>query len=179
MNKKTVLIGLISSCVILSTILVLSFVYVKANNFQIFIAASESMAPTLKRGDVLAAQGGVDITNIVAEYGTGDIIVFHKPRSPDELIVHRAVEKHESSGVTYLTTKGDNNIGPDPWQVYDDDLVGIVVEVNSSPIVIFSHQLLLILLTVGLGVLSVVVYYSMASERRKQERQLSIPRPPD
>lgn len=91
--------------------------------YPLLAVASGSMVPTLNVGDLIVVQGGLTVSDINATYGTGDIIVFHKPSNPDELIVHRAVEE-EAQG---LTTKGDHNPTVDPWTVYDSDLVGKVV----------------------------------------------------
>jgi len=95
-------------------------------DYPLFVVASGSMETTLYRGDLIVVQGGLNTSDIVAAYETGDIIVFHRPDSPEELIVHRAVEKYQN-GDAYLKTKGDNNPGRDPWDVYDNDLVGKVV----------------------------------------------------
>jgi signal peptidase I len=74
---------------------------------------SESMLPTLNIGDIIIVQG-VQVTQIHANYTTGDIVVYRRP-SDDKLIVHRAVSivGNETDGY-WITVKGDNNLGPDP-----------------------------------------------------------------
>jgi signal peptidase I len=78
---------------------------------------------TLHVGDLIIVQG-IDPKNIQTAYGTGDIIVFHKPKTSegasDELIVHRAVanETNPANGLVYFETKGDGNSGPDAFD-YD------------------------------------------------------------
>jgi len=57
----------------------------------------------------------------------GDIIVFHKPGSWSELIVHRAVDKYETGDGYYFVTKGDNNGSKDPYPVPEQNLVGKVI----------------------------------------------------
>ena len=96
-------------------------------DYPLLAVASGSMIPTLNVGDLIIVQGGLNVDDIVAQYETGDIIVFHKPSNPDELIVHRAVEKYGSGDTAFLKTKGDNNTPLDTWNVYDSDLVGKVV----------------------------------------------------
>jgi signal peptidase len=92
-------------------------------DYPLLAVASGSMVPTLNVGDLIIVQGGFTVSDINATHETGDIIVFHKPYNPDELIVHRAVgEKGDE-----LLTKGDNNPTVDPWEVNDGDLVGKVV----------------------------------------------------
>lgn len=98
--------------------------------YPLLAVASGSMVPTLNVGDLIVVQGGLNPEDIVAAYGTGDIIVFHSPRDHEELIVHRAVDKFENEGVWYFKTKGDHNSNVDPWPkggVPEDDVVGKVV----------------------------------------------------
>jgi len=94
-------------------------------DYPLLAVASGSMVPTLNVGDLIVVQGGLNVNDVIAEYETGDIVVFHKPRNPDELIVHRAVES-KSDG---LVTKGDHNSSPDYWTVTDEELVGKVVSI--------------------------------------------------
>ena len=96
-------------------------------DFPMLAVASGSMIPTLNIGDLIIVQGGLNVDDIVAQYETGDIIVFHSPDVPNELIVHRAVEKNGSGDTAFLKTKGDNNPNRDHWDVYNSDLVGKVV----------------------------------------------------
>jgi signal peptidase I len=73
---------------------------------------STSMLPTLNVGDVIIVQG-IPIDQIHANYTTGDIVVFRSQSDLDKLIVHRAVKIENRSNGYWLTTKGDNNAGPD------------------------------------------------------------------
>jgi len=85
---------------------------------------------TLHVGDLIIVQG-VRAEDIYAapfnETGrSGDIIVFHQSGS-DELIVHRAIDEAVENGtVTWFTTKGDGNSGPDQ-PIPASSLVGRVV----------------------------------------------------
>jgi len=63
---------------------------------------------TLHVGDLIIVQG-VNPEDLNADYPNSDIIVFHKPTNPDELIVHRIISKQEIDGKLYFTTKGDGN----------------------------------------------------------------------
>jgi signal peptidase len=119
----------VKSLILLAVILVVIVVswfglksYLRTD-YPLLAVASGSMVPTLKVGDLIIVQGGFTVSDINATHETGDIIVFHKPYNPDELIVHRAVEESGEG----LTTKGDNNPTVDPWTVNDGDLVGKVV----------------------------------------------------
>jgi signal peptidase I len=63
---------------------------------------------TLHVGDLLILQG-LDAKDYKTDYPNSDIIVFHNPQNPDELIVHRIVSAEEINGVIYFRTKGDGN----------------------------------------------------------------------
>ena len=70
-------------------------------------------ARTLHIGDLIIVQG-VNPADLNADYPNSDIIVFHKPGDPEELIVHRIVAKEERDGTLYFYTKGDGN-GVNKW----------------------------------------------------------------
>ncbi len=83
-------------------------------------------ARTLHTGDLIIIQG-VNPASLNADYPNSDIIVFHKPTNPDELIVHRIISKQEIQGTLYFKTKGDGNgntwpdtpvYGIDEWADY-------------------------------------------------------------
>jgi signal peptidase len=88
---------------------------------------SNSMYPTLKVGDLLIVQGGLNGVDIRADPKNGDIIVFRHPYSPSEFVVHRAIEKYERGGLWYFRTKGDNISYPDSWIISEKDLIGKVI----------------------------------------------------
>jgi signal peptidase I len=69
---------------------------------------SHPFARTLHIGDLIIIQG-VNPTDLKADYPNSDIIVFHNPSDPSELIVHRIVAKEERNGTLYFYTKGDGN----------------------------------------------------------------------
>ena len=94
--------------------------------------SSGSMIPTLNIGDLIVIQGGLNGSEIKAGYYNpnnssegGDIIVFHKPGNPSELIVHRVVRKYydEKLKKWFFITKGDNNRSEDPWNPVPEDCV--------------------------------------------------------
>jgi len=93
--------------------------------------ASGSMEPVLYKGDLILVQGVHNACEIHAapkyEDPPGDIIVFHSPRDPSELIVHRAVKKiNDTDGSCSFKTQGDVVPGynPDGWVVKESDIVG-------------------------------------------------------
>ena len=90
---------------------------------------------TLHTGDLILVQG-VKPADLNANYPDSDIIVFHKPSNPNELIVHRIVSQEEINGTLVFRTKGDGNgnkwpgspqLGMDSWSIPQELIVGKVV----------------------------------------------------
>ncbi len=46
-----------------------------------------------------------------------DVIVFHRPDNPAELVVHRIISLKHVGDALVIKTQGDNNPVPDPWTV--------------------------------------------------------------
>jgi signal peptidase I len=69
---------------------------------------------TLHKGDIIIIQG-VEPSVLNGNYPDSDIIVFHRPDNPSELIVHRIVKTETINGKLYFYTKGDGNSPPDTW----------------------------------------------------------------
>ncbi len=90
--------------------------------------ASGSMEPVLYTGDLILIKGGLNASKIYAATKDadppGDIIVFHRPYSSRDLIVHRAVEKINENGSYIFKTQGDANPTPDSWEIKETDIVG-------------------------------------------------------
>ncbi len=140
-------------------------------DYPLLAVASGSMRPTLNVGDLIAVQGGFNVSDITAVYETGDIIVFHNPTNPDDLIVHRAVEKHQNGDAFYLKTQGDNNSVIDRWEIYDDDLVGKVV--GTVPylghVPLFVHTPTGIMIIVVLLVILILLEFIIPVVKEKRE----------
>lgn len=101
--------------------------YLVAPEARYFAVASTTMYPTLVVGDLVRVESVDDPSQTAADNETGDIIVFYKPSDPNDIVVHRAVDKFSNATGWYFTTKGDNNPYPDPWLVPDTSLIGKVV----------------------------------------------------
>ncbi len=142
-------------------------------DYPLLAVASGSMVPTLKVGDLIAVQGGLNVSDIMAAYETGDIVVFHKPENPDELIVHRAVSKLQDGNGLYLVTKGDANPGNDYWKIYDHHLVGKVVSVapyiGNLPLFIRTPGGMTIIVILIVIMILIEVIIPFAREKKKQE----------
>lgn len=81
------------------------------------VIVSGSMEPTLEVGDVVLVKLGVPV-----DLPVGSVVAF---RLNSTIVVHRLVGLEGEK----LVTKGDSNPEPDPFPVYRESLVGIVVGV--------------------------------------------------
>ena len=73
---------------------------------------SESMEPTFYKGDMLIVYGEKNVK-------VGDVVVFDVP-DRQYPIIHRVYSMNNG----LITTKGDNNAGPDSWQTKKDNVHG-------------------------------------------------------
>jgi signal peptidase I len=139
---------------------------------------------TLHIGDLIIVQG-VDPQELNANYPDSDIIVFHEPSDPDELIVHRIVAKEERNGTLYFYTKGDGNgfnkwpstpqeTEDDPWSPIPEDLV-VGKAVMRVPwvghVVLFMRNSIGLPLVVALIILIVIVEFIIPILREKKSHE--------
>lgn len=99
------------------------FMVAMGTTTPVVVVTSQSMEPTIYKGDLLIvqkrAQEDIHLSEIVVYQDTS----YH----PEGPIVHRIVKIEEIDGVTYYTTKGDNNSGEDPGERTYEEIVGVVV----------------------------------------------------
>ena len=134
---------------------------------------------TLHIGDLIVVQG-VAPADLNADYPNSDIIVFHKPGDPDELIVHRIVAKEDRNGVFYFTTEGDGNGNKkwpdtpdqnDPWSPFSEDFVvgKVIMRVPLlGHVVLFMRNSVGLYVVVGLVVLLVAFEFVLPLLRGKK-----------
>ncbi len=84
------------------------------------IVEGYSMWPTYDNGDILLVVG-VEPSDLEI----GDVIIYRK--YDGTLVVHRVVDKSFVDGKWVFRTKGDNNSYPDPYPVWEDQVVGRVL----------------------------------------------------
>ena len=70
-----------------------------------------SMEPVIPKGSAIMVEH-----KDVSAIEVGDVIVFAAPET-GTMTVHRVIEIGETDGTRTFTTKGDNNPGPDPWNL--------------------------------------------------------------
>ena len=94
--------------------------------YNIYTIATESMTPTLKVKDVIICKE----YNDDMELKVGDIITYNGKVGSyaGKKITHRItkIEEDELTGITYITTKGDNNDAIDPIITTDDVVAKMV-----------------------------------------------------
>lgn len=89
-------------------------------HFHAVAIASGSMAPTIKKGDVVV------IEKIDGKYNlleNGQVIAY---KHGNIIVVHRLINIVESDNKYYFYTKGDANEGDDEWVVNEEEVIGIV-----------------------------------------------------
>ena len=94
-----------------------------ASDYNFWLTLGTPFDRTLSVGDIIIIQG-VNPKDLNTNYPNSDIIVFHDPDNPSDLIVHRIVSAETVNGTIYFITKGDGNGNPwpqtprtglDPW----------------------------------------------------------------
>lgn len=90
--------------------------------YPLVMVTGQSMEPTLHDGDLVLIEG-VDIKDVQV----GDIVVFYRPGSRSEIVIHRVVAKVEVDGQVALKTQGDNSPTPDTDLVRQQDLLGRMI----------------------------------------------------
>jgi signal peptidase len=80
--------------------------------YQVRPVLSGSMRPGLPVGGAVVTHR-VPVTSLHQR----DVIVFHPPDRPRELVVHRIVAIDSGAAGTVVQTQGDANDAPDPWRL--------------------------------------------------------------
>jgi signal peptidase len=171
--RSVIFLAIILGCIVLFWFGLRTYL---RTDYPLLAVASGSMVPTLNVGDLIIVQGGFKVSDINANYTTGDVIVFHKPSNPDELIVHRAVDKTDDG----IITKGDHNPTIDShWIVTDNELVGKVV--GSIPylghIPLFVHTTSGITIILILIVILILLEFALPLAKGRKESE--VPKEPE
>jgi signal peptidase I len=163
-----------------------------ATEYPLLAVASPSMVPTLNVGDLIVVHGISNASEVYTHYENGDIIIFHTnipgvgpnlwPGRPEELIVHRAVEKtvkfdsYVGRNVTYFTTKGDNNAIADTWPGTGDGVpeyyivgkvVGTIPWIGNIPLYIRTTEGIITVVILVILVFFAEFAYSALKEKQK------------
>ena len=152
MNKDTKMKKPLLAIPLGVAVILLIFPFAVYSGSQIMTVTSDSMFPTLKPNDIIIVEPvGID------EINKGDIIAFDSHTEGIGIITHRAIEIFETGGKIGIDTKGDHLDEPDLWTVHDEDLVGIVTEINPDTAILFAEPVryFLVAMIVVTGVLLV------------------------
>ncbi len=87
---------------------------------QVYAVKTGSMEPTLPVGSLLLVRTPAANRPL----GTGDILTFAEPGSPQVMVTHRITG---SDGSGNFRTKGDANPAEDPWLVNRADIRGVLL----------------------------------------------------
>jgi len=90
----------------------LAVVAVATGRYQVRPVLSGSMEPGLPVGGIVIIERVP-----IADLQVRDVVVFHRPDRPDELVVHRIIALTQSANGPVIQTQGDANTIPDPWTV--------------------------------------------------------------
>jgi signal peptidase I len=145
---------------------------------------SDIFERTLHVGDLIIVQG-VNPEDLNPDYPNSDIIVFHRPNNPDELIVHRIAAEKVVDGKLYFNTKGDGNpinkwpnsiseTEYDPWGLVSaDQVVGKVVMriPYLGHVVLFMRNSLGLPLVIALIIILVAVEFILPLIKKKKPEQ--------
>ncbi len=109
-----------------------------------------SMTPTLPLGSEIVLRPVA-----ASKLRVGDIITFHKPNQPSELVTHRIVRIERTTTGRRFVTKGDANAVPDSWRVpavgtgwreaFEVPYVGYLVQGLREPLVRLGVAVLVVL----------------------------------
>jgi signal peptidase len=159
----------------------LAAVAVLGGHYQVRPVLSGSMEPLLPVGGVVVTER-VPISSL----RVGDVVVFHRPDRPAELVVHRIVALTPGVAGPIVRTKGDANGTPDPWRVtlrgttayresFSVPVVGYVAVWVHGPAGRLAFLILGLLLLVGAGVVGVARYTRLPGLSRIYDRRTADP----
>ena len=112
----------INNILVLSLSIILICFMLGVFKYEPIAILSNSMVPTLTRGDVLIFKKLTEEELLDIKVGT--IIVYKKD---GKNISHRVIKRHKLSNEVFYITKGDNNLSYDFEEVKTKDILGVYV----------------------------------------------------
>jgi signal peptidase I len=133
--------------------------------------SSTIMEPAIMKGSLVMVDPNVNPAEFKTNYPDSDIIMFHNPDNPSQLIVHRIVATEEINGTTCFYTKGDasgtkypavpNSSEYDFWGAVPPSLIvgKVVTDAASSQMVPLTLSFwALVLTSIATGLTSLGLY---------------------
>ncbi len=151
-------------------IILAGFTFYIRGNPPLMAVASNSMQPTISRGDLILIR-----EKSAYELQEGNIVVFDVPSAIQEqyhyppIIAHRIIRVTTSGTGIALRTKGDNT-GEDPFTVRGEDLKGQVsnrIPYLGFPLLFMQSDYGLIFVIIGLSLLALYLYADELSRGRQ------------
>jgi signal peptidase len=90
--------------------------------YRALVVRSDSMAPTLRTGDVILTR-----LQRPSAVEPGDVVTFADPTRDNRLITHRVVEQERVEGEMNFVTQGDANTGLEQWSIPTSGKLGAMV----------------------------------------------------
>jgi signal peptidase I len=149
--------------------------WVLGTEYPALAVASTSMLPTLNVGDLIIVQG-TPPSQVYANYLNGDIIVFRNPSNPNDLIVHRAVDKEQRGDVYYFITHGDNNPtysteGPFSDSYLVGKVVGRISNVGNFALLVHTQQNMYFFTILVIIVIVIILTFLPETDKQKESTE--------
>lgn len=174
LSKKEILVKHRITLIIIGLIAIsyISIASYMGNLRPFAVVRSESMVPTLEKGDLILIRV-VSIDSIKL----GDIIVFDVP-SPYNIpspVIHRIINIGIEDGKKIFETKGDNNVAPDFFKVPAENVIGKYAEIRIPTIglIFLFLQSTLGLITIILLIVILFIYSYIDTKNRDLPEQLT------
>jgi signal peptidase len=151
------------------------FMLAMGTTSPLVVVTSESMEPTLYRGDLAVIQARAP-----DQIHLGDIVVYQDTTyMPGTAIIHRVVSINVINGTYYYTTKGDHNPSADPGTRTYSEIVGVVIfvvpQLGNVSLFLRTPLGLLLIVAVFLAILFVPEAACKKKEHTEAESQPARP----
>lgn len=132
-----------------------------------YVIATGSMEPVISVGDITIIDTSVSLDDLEP----GDIIAFYadiRGNGTKDVIVHNLYSISEIEGVRIFTTKPEITDSLDPWDLIDEDIIGIHVLTIAKigPFLMFAQSTIGRIVIV-LDIILIYVVVQMFSDKKK------------
>jgi signal peptidase I len=147
--------------------------------YQMVRISSTIMEPAIMKDSLVMVDPNVNPVDFKTNYPDSDIIMFHNPDNPNQLILHRIVATEEINGTTCFYTKGDasgtkypavpTSSEYDRWGAVSPDLIvgKVVTDAASSQMIPLTQSFwALVFTSIATGLTSLGLY-AFARIRKK------------
>jgi len=100
---------------------ILFYINNQTKEWNTYSVMSSSMEPAIKTGSLIITE-----KTRSKNLKIGDIITFIAPIKEKTSVTHRIINIKNNKNAVTISTKGDNNNSPDPWQISPSNIMGKV-----------------------------------------------------